>query len=349
MQPKEIIQTEVNQLISEFDRVTKDTEFNEVNVLDGSFASKTFQIGVRKGEDASISVSSMRTASIGAYQQTTDMSATDVDLATGAKASSASLVNHVEADTVTISGQFGQKALSVTENMTAKDVAELVNINFDSTGVDANASTQLRLEGVANAVSGSTGTMSVSFDLYGKNTDVVTISSSITLGSTRATSNLTNLRDSVNAYTAQTGIEAVLSADKSNLILTQPEGFDIKIINVDFDTETATDTAAATTFSSDTTNTAIIPVASATGITVGDFVIGDGVPAGSYVTSISGLTTISETIPSTYTVASGTAVRFLEAARALAVTGLSDDLATDGIGVTVFDKSQTSEKNLQLL
>ena len=39
------MQTETNQLLSEFDRVTKDTEFNEVNVLDGSFASKTFQIG----------------------------------------------------------------------------------------------------------------------------------------------------------------------------------------------------------------------------------------------------------------------------------------------------------------
>ena len=37
------IQTEVNQLISEFDRVTKDTEFNEINVLDGSFASRTFK------------------------------------------------------------------------------------------------------------------------------------------------------------------------------------------------------------------------------------------------------------------------------------------------------------------
>ena len=59
------IQTETNQLLSEFDRVTKDTEFNEVNVLDGSFASKTFQIGVRKGENASISVSSMRIDAIG--------------------------------------------------------------------------------------------------------------------------------------------------------------------------------------------------------------------------------------------------------------------------------------------
>ena len=40
------------------------------------------------------------------------------------------------------------------------------------------------------------------------------------------------LRDAVNAYTAQTGIEAVLSQDKSNLIITQAEGYDIKVIDV---------------------------------------------------------------------------------------------------------------------
>ena len=47
---REIICKENKSALAEFDRVTKDTEFNEVNVLDGSFASKTFQIGVRKGE-----------------------------------------------------------------------------------------------------------------------------------------------------------------------------------------------------------------------------------------------------------------------------------------------------------
>ena len=164
------IQTETNQLLSEFDRVTKDTEFNEVNVLDGSFASKTFQIGVRKGENASISVSSMRIDAIGSYQQTTDMSTTDVDLATGAKLQAdATTVGHVEADTVTINGQFGNKALSVTANMSAKQVSDLVNQSFDEHGVDAVASTQLRLEAVANAETGSAGVITVAFDLYGKN------------------------------------------------------------------------------------------------------------------------------------------------------------------------------------
>ena len=339
------MQTETNQLLSEFDRVTKDTEFNEVNVLDGSFASKTFQIGVRKGENASISVSSMRIDAIGSYQQTTDMSTTDVDLATGAKLQAdATTVGHVEADTVTINGQFGNKALSVTANMSAKQVSDLVNQSFDEHGVDAVASTQLKLEAVANAVSGNAGVITVAFDLYGKNTTKVNISAAITTGTTRATSNVEPLRDAINAYTAQTGIEAVLSSDKSNLILTQSEGYDIRIGDIDFDLETSNDGAiAATTLAANETNTNVLAVASATNILVGDFVTGDLIPAGAYVTSISGTDiTISETIPSTVTAASGTAVKFVSAARSLTVTGLGEDQTTAGIGVTLLDKDQTS-------
>ena len=339
------MQTETNQLLAEFDRVTKDTEFNEVNVLDGAFASKTFQIGVRKGENASISVSSMRIDAIGSYQQTTDMSTTDVDLATGAKLQAdATTVGHVEADTVTINGQFGNKALSVTANMSAKQVSDLVNQSFDEHGVDAVASTQLKLEAVANAVTGNAGVITVAFDLYGKNTTKVNISAAITTGTTRATSNVEPLRDAINAYTAQTGIEAVLSSDKSNLILTQSEGYDIRIGDINFDLETSNDGAiASTTLSADETNTNVLAVASATNILVGDFVTGDLIPAGAYVTSISGTDiTISETIPSTVTAASGTAVKFVSAARSLAVTGLGEDQTTAGIGVTLLDKDQST-------
>ena len=339
------MQTETNQLLSEFDRVTKDTEFNEVNVLDGSFASKTFQIGIRKGENASISVSSMRIDAIGSYQQTTDMSTTDVDLATGAKLQAdATTVGHVEADTVTINGQFGNKALSVTANMSAKQVSDLVNQSFDEHGVDAVASTQLKLEAVANDVAGNAGVITVAFDLYGKNTTKVNISAAITTGTTRATSNVEPLRDAINAYTAQTGIEAVLSSDKSNLILTQSEGYDIRIGDIDFDLETSNDgTIAAPTLAADETNTNVLAVSSATNIAVGDFVTGDLIPAGAYVKSISGTNiTISETIPAGVTAASGTTVKFVSAARSLTVTGLGEDQTTAGIGVTLLDKDQST-------
>jgi flagellin len=346
------IQAETNQLLSEFDRVTKDTEFNEVNVLDGSFASKTFQIGVRKGENASISVSSMRIDAIGSYQQTTDMSTTDTDIATSAKlvtsaANTGSDVSHVEADTLTINGQFGNKALSITAGMSAKQVVDLVNQSYDDHGVDAVASTQLKLEAVSSVnTPATTGVVTVAFDLYGKNTTAVNISAAITLGSTKATSDVETLRDAVNAYTAQTGIEAVLSQDKSNLILTNAEGHDIKIVDVNFDLETVDDTNLSTTTDADSTDTTTLNVTSTTGVEVGDFVVITSdhapVPAGAYVTAISAgaSVTLSEAISGT--VPSGATVKFVNTSRALAVTGLGEDQTTAGMGVTLIDKDQTT-------
>jgi flagellin len=346
------IQAETNQLLAEFDRVTKDTEFNEVNVLDGSFASKTFQIGVRKGENASISVSSMRIDAIGSYQQTTDMSTTDTDIATSAKlvtsaANTGSDVSHVEADTLTINGQFGNKALSITAGMSAKQVVDLVNQSYDDHGVDAVASTQLKLEAVSSVnTPATTGVVTVAFDLYGKNTTAVNISAAITLGSTKATSDVETLRDAVNAYTAQTGIEAVLSQDKSNLILTNAEGHDIKIVDVNFDLETVDDTNLSTTTDADSTDTTTLNVTSTTGVEVGDFVVITSdhapVPAGAYVTAISAgaSVTLSEAISGT--VPSGATVKFVNTSRALAVTGLGEDQTTAGMGVTLIDKDQTT-------
>jgi len=339
------IQTETNQLLAEFDRVTKDTEFNEVNVLDGSFASKTFQIGVRKGESASISVSSMRIDAIGSYQQTTDMSSTDTDIATSARlVTGASDDGYVEADTVTINGQFGNKALSVTDNMSAKEVVDLVNHSFDDHGVDAIASTQLKLEAVSSVnTPATTGVVTVAFDLYGKNTTAVNVSAAITLGSTKATSDVETLRDAVNAYTAQTGIEAVLSQDKSNLILTQAEGYDIKVVDVNFDLETD-DVVNATMTSASSVAGTTLTVDDTTGVQAGDFLVvtSDHVqlPSGVYVVSVdSGTTlTLSEALPATYD--AGATINAVNTSRALAITGLGDDETTAGMGVTVIDKDQ---------
>ena len=341
------IQTETNQLLAEFDRVTKDTEFNEVNVLDGSFASKTFQIGVRKGESASVSVSSMRIDAIGSYQQTTDMSSTDTDIATSARlVTSATDDGFVEADTVTINGQFGNKALSVTANMSAKEVVDLVNHSFDDHGVDAIASTQLKLEAVSSVnTPATTGVVTVAFDLYGKNTTEVNISAAITLGSTKATSDVETLRDAVNAYTAQTGIEAVLSQDKSNLILTQAEGYDIKVVDVNFDLETVDDTNATMTSAASGAGTTLT-VDDTTGVEVGDFLVvtSDHVqlPTGVYVTAVaSGTTlTLSEALPAAYD--AGATIKAVNTSRALAITGLGDDETTAGMGVTLIDKDQTT-------
>ena len=63
---------EVIQMLAELDRVTRDTTFNEIAVLDGSFADRRFQIGTHEREFASLSISSMRLDSLGAYKAKSD-------------------------------------------------------------------------------------------------------------------------------------------------------------------------------------------------------------------------------------------------------------------------------------
>ena len=67
------LQTEANQLLEEMDRVARDTTFNEIAVLDGTFADRRFQIGSHEREKAVISVANLRIDQLGAYQSTTDI------------------------------------------------------------------------------------------------------------------------------------------------------------------------------------------------------------------------------------------------------------------------------------
>ena len=66
------LQTEANQLLDEMDRVSRDTTFNEIAVLDGTFADRRFQIGSHEREKAVISVANMRNDMLGAYQASTE-------------------------------------------------------------------------------------------------------------------------------------------------------------------------------------------------------------------------------------------------------------------------------------
>ncbi len=49
------LQTEVNQLVAEIDRVANTTSFNSVNLLDGSFTAQAFQVGANANQTVTIS------------------------------------------------------------------------------------------------------------------------------------------------------------------------------------------------------------------------------------------------------------------------------------------------------
>ena len=59
------IQQELTQLTSELDRIYSTTQFNTMNLLDGSFSGKSLQVGSLSGQVINISISSMKASALG--------------------------------------------------------------------------------------------------------------------------------------------------------------------------------------------------------------------------------------------------------------------------------------------
>ena len=59
------IQLEMDQLVSEIDRIQSTTQFNTQNLLDGSFTSKNLQVGALSGQSITLNISNMNASSLG--------------------------------------------------------------------------------------------------------------------------------------------------------------------------------------------------------------------------------------------------------------------------------------------
>ncbi len=223
------LQTEANQLIAELDRVARDTTFNEIAVLDGTFADRRFQIGAKEREAATVSIGNLRTDKIGNHTVRTSAVSGETNLATAALRGT---TDTVADEDFTIHGLLGSKTIDVVANASAKDVAEAVNIAFDSTGVSATASTNLKIQG--KVVTGSATSATLSIGIQGKNSTARTVSAGVTLGTAVGGSDLSNLSNAINAYSAETGVVATLSADKATVYLTNDEGEDIILTDLDW-------------------------------------------------------------------------------------------------------------------
>jgi flagellin len=73
------IQREVDQLTSEIDRVSSTTQFNTMNLLDGSFQNKRLQVGSLSGQNITLSIEAMDAASLGLGGSIGDVKAFDKD------------------------------------------------------------------------------------------------------------------------------------------------------------------------------------------------------------------------------------------------------------------------------
>ena len=103
------LQAEVTQLSEEIDRIATTTQFNGINVLDGGFTDKQFQIGANAGQTMDISVGSMQASALGVASSSATSS-----VSSASSASSASGVVVVAA---------GAAATATTANLSFGDLA----------------------------------------------------------------------------------------------------------------------------------------------------------------------------------------------------------------------------------
>ena len=157
------LQKEAAQLMSEIDRVAKQTSFNGTKLLDGDFTDQAFQIGAEQGQ--TINISSIANAQIDALGSWNEPSTTTYTQTTvAATATTANLAMSMDINGVTVSTAAGAAdAAAATAALVAAFTAAkaapantaLANVTMDATGAITSTDATLTLANLAN-VSGVT-------------------------------------------------------------------------------------------------------------------------------------------------------------------------------------------------
>jgi flagellin len=129
------LQTEAGQLLSEVDRVANQTQFNGVNLIDGSFTSAVFQVGANAGE--TITVSSLvdaNTAALGSVTAANGQSSAVAGITSlGAVGAGALVINGTDVGAgIGAAGTSQQRVGQVVDAINNFATTTGVNAAFDS-------------------------------------------------------------------------------------------------------------------------------------------------------------------------------------------------------------------------
>jgi flagellin len=225
------LQQEVTQLVSEIDRVGAQTQFNGLNLLDGSFSAQQFQVGANANQ--TIQVSGIASARSSALGQSYGVNTTGTTLAA--------------ATGITGSGQFTINGTDIYSGASiggsAKDLAAAINSRgISGVTATAQATSVIGTTAASGGLVAGTSTLTING-----------ISMSIVVSTVPATDRATTLA-AINANSAATGVTA--TDNGSGITLGAADG---RNITASFAAGSATNAAfadlglggiAATTYSS---------------------------------------------------------------------------------------------------
>jgi len=202
---RDALNEEAQQLISEIERVSEETNFNGVKLLNGDFKDATFQVGANQGETIDVSVGQVTVDTLGAGS-TGGLSST---ASANALQNGDLYINGVE-----VKGSSSADDTASTDNASASAIAKAAAINKVSgeTGVTAEVNTNTVGGSVQTAAAASAdGTVTL-------NGVAITVSVTTDAASTRAA-----VTEAINAVSEQTGVTAINSGEDGNGVTLQAE------------------------------------------------------------------------------------------------------------------------------
>src|SRR5450755_1612047 len=182
------LQQEVAQLTAEIDRVATQTQFNGLNLLDGSFTAQQFQVGANAGQTITVSsIPSARASALGVYQ---GFNLVSQSIGTAS--------NTAQALTVNVGGA-GAVALGSVAIDAKAQAAAITNGNVPGMAATANATNVAA--GTSTAAATAAG--SATYTINGIAISVAGVNGVAALASNRA-----NAVAAINAQSAATGVVA---------------------------------------------------------------------------------------------------------------------------------------------
>jgi flagellin len=213
------IQASISQLQADISQIAQNTQYNGLNLLDGTLTNVQFQVGANANQTILASVGNAQANAIG---NNSVSSGTTAVMAVATATGAAKAANgYTVAAPLIISGNGATltvAAATIPAGSSAYTVAQAVNTAAgNTTGVTASALTTATL-GAFSA--GGT----VSFNLYGANTTAVNISATLA-----NTTDYGSLVTAINGQSTTTGITAAVV--NGSVALTSAKGYDIAIEN----------------------------------------------------------------------------------------------------------------------
>lgn len=141
------IQAEINQLSSEINRIQSTTQFNTMNLIDGSYTGKNLQVGSLSGQKIEISIANMDATSIfgGSTQEAAKGSSFDVNtsnlkaycknLSVSSFSTAGSSMKFIQSAIALVSEQ--RSALGAVQNRLEHTIANLDNISENTQSAES--------------------------------------------------------------------------------------------------------------------------------------------------------------------------------------------------------------------